>query len=208
MKWKCNCCEETFQSRRKLFKHKKEKQHLAQGRQKKTIIYCEFCNRKFTTIPGYKNHNKYCFLNPNKEVRKQKTHHWTDEEKKEISDRMKVLHQEGKAFSWADLSKRKEPSYPEKWLINVLNNNFCLKENRNYWREVKFHSFSLDFVFPNKKVIEIDGEQHQRSEYQKDCDRRKDALLKEEGWEELRIPSKNCYNHTQEYLLKIKEFIG
>lgn len=126
---------------------------------------------------------------------------------KKMSERMKKLHAEGKAFSWADLSKRKEPSWPEKWFMEALKNEFGYLENKDYEREIKFYSFSLDFVFPGKKVIEIDGSQHKRSEYQKDCDRRKDEKLKQDGWKELRIDWDECFKNPKKSLQDVKAFL-
>lgn len=54
----------------------------------------------------------------------------------------------------------------------------------------------------------MDGRFHKISEYQKDCDRRKDELLKSEGYEELRIDWEYCFKHPKEIIQKIKEFIG
>lgn len=205
--WTCQICNEQFKSRRDLQKHNKETRHTIRGRNPKVDVFCQFCGYKTTTLAGLKNHEKYCINNPKKLTYTQKTHHWTEAEKKIISERMKKLHSEGKAFSWADLSKRKEPSYPEKWLIKVLKNNFNLIDGNDYEREVKFHTFSLDFVFPGKKVIEIDGSQHKRSDYQKDCDKRKDAFLIQEGWKELRIDWSYCYHNTKDAIKLIEDFI-
>jgi very-short-patch-repair endonuclease len=205
--WTCQVCNEQFKSRRDLQRHKKETRHTIQGRNQKVDVSCQFCGYKTTTLTGLKNHEKYCINNPKKLTYTQNVHHWTKSEKKIISERMKKLHSEGKAFSWADLSKRKEPSYPEKWLIKVLKNNFNLIDGNDYEREVKFHTFSLDFVFPGKKVIEIDGSQHKRSDYQKDCDKRKDAFLLQEGWKELRIDWSYCYHNTKDAIKLIEDFI-
>ena len=173
-----------------------------------SILYkCEFCGReKVTTYTGNILHQKSCKCNPNKVAICGHKH--TNETKRLLSEKMKVLHSEGKAFCWADLSKRKEPSYPEEWFMAVLKNDFGLLENKDYEREVKFYSFSLDFVFPNKKVIEIDGSQHKRSEYQKDCDIRKDEKLKQDGWKELRLDWDFCFNHSSEMKELVKKFLG
>ena len=92
-------------------------------------------------------------------------------------------------------------------LWKLLKNEFGYLENKDYEREIKFYSFSLDFVFPGKKVIEIDGSQHKRSEYQKDCDRRKDEKLKQDGWKELRIDWDECFKNPKESLQSVKAFL-
>lgn len=63
-----------------------------------------------------------------------------------------------------------------------------------------------DFVF-GKKVIEMDGSQHKRSEYQKDCDKRKDALLKQEGYDELRLDWDECYSNSKDVIQRVKNFL-
>lgn len=201
--WKCSCGE-VFETRRKFFEHKKQMKHYDyKGSASSEMCCCKFCGIVKTRITF---HEKYCKENPNRISIIGHKH--SDEERKQISERMKRLHAEGKAFSWADLSKRKEPSWPEKWFIKALKNEFGYLENKDYEREVKFYSFSLDFVFPGKKVIEIDGSQHKRSEYQKDCDRRKDEKLKQDGWKELRIDWDECFKNPKESLQGVKAFLG
>lgn len=76
-------------------------------------------------------------------------------------------------------------------------------ENINF---IRFHQI---FAWvEDKKVIEMDGRLHKISEYQQDCDKRKDKLLKEEDWKELRINWEYCYNNTKEVIQQIKNFIG
>lgn len=206
--WKCNVCGNTFPSRRALFAHKKEFSHSKRGSNQRGEFYCKFCNKFSPTKSGASQHERCCIKNPNRVHGASFGKRHTETERKEISERMKKLHSEGKAFSWADLSKRKEPSYPEKWLMKVLKNEFGLVENKDYKREVKFYTFSLDFVFDNKYVIEVDGSQHKRSAYQQDCDRRKDNKLKQEGWKELRLDWDFCYQNSKDAIHEIAKFLG
>lgn len=204
--WKCEVCEDVFETRRKLCSHKKEQGHYTyKGASRIENGFCKFCERKFSTINAISFHEKHCLKNPNRIS--YKGHRHSDETRKKLSEHMKKLHAEGNAFSWADLSKRKEPSWPEKWFIEALKNEFGYLENKDYEREIKFYTFSLDFVFPGKKVIEIDGSQHKRSEYQKDCDRRKDEKLKQDGWKELRIDWDECFKNPKETLQSVKAFL-
>lgn len=53
----------------------------------------------------------------------------------------------------------------------------------------------------------MDGRFHEFSEVQQDCDRRKDALLKEEGWLELRLPWSWVCNNSKEAIKKVIDFI-
>ena len=80
--------------------------------------------------------------------------------------------------------------------------------DKNYEREVPFHRFSLDFVWKHKKlVVEIDGKQHYEDAKQQDRDRRKDLLLKKEGWKLLRLDWRWVCNNTQDAIKRIKEFL-
>ena len=82
--------------------------------------------------------------------------HHTDEQKKHVSDMMKKAHAEGRAHNIGESRWNNKPSYPEKWFMTVIKNNF---EDQNYIREFPFHRFSLDFAWVHKKkCIEIDGE--------------------------------------------------
>lgn len=132
----------------------------------------------------------------------------TKETKKKMSDTAKRQVKEGTHFVYADLKRRNTPSYPEQWLMKVIENNV---QNKEYIREYKFHTFSLDFAWLNsngyKKCIEMDGRFHEFSEVQKDCDRRKDALLKEEGWLELRLNWSWVCNNSKEAIQKVIDFI-
>ena len=205
--WKCQICNAVFASRSALYLHKRNEHNISKGQNLQVELYCPFCNRKLTTNTAFSVHTKSCRLNPNKVSRPNKFI-WTEDMRKAQSEKMKIAHSEGRAFSWADLSKRKEPSYPEKWLIEVLKNEFNLIEGKDYQREVKFHTFSLDFLFPNKMVIEVDGSQHKRSDYQKDCDKRKDSLLLEEGYKELRIDWADCYSNPKKYIKILESWLS
>ena len=116
---------------------------------------------------------------------------------------MILAHEEGRANSWK--CWKHEESYPEKFFTKVIKNDF---RDTNVTRELWFSKFRLDFAWEHKKkVIEIDGSQHERDENQKHRDNRKDAPLKKEGWEVLRIRWIDLYNETQKYINLAKEFI-
>lgn len=204
-RWLCPVCNLYFRVRADLYHHRTS--HHKGKSNIKIEKSCPYCQRLLTTETAYKVHTKSCKNNPSRMPRPNKFT-WTDEMRERMSETMKNAHKEGRAFSWADLSKRKEHSWPEKWLIEVLKNECNLVEGIDYETEVKFHTFSLDFVFPNKKVIEMDGSQHKVSEYQKDCDKRKDALLQEEGWSELRVDWDYCYTNSKDAIKRIIEFLG
>lgn len=134
-----------------------------------------------------------------------KNKHLPKEMKEKISNSMKIAHNEGRAHNIGECRWNNEPSYPEKWFMKVIENEF---NDKNYKREFPFYKFSLDFAWTEiKKCIEIDGEQHERFEEQKRRDEEKEKLLKENGWELLRIKWKDIFNSPKEYINKAKTFI-
>jgi very-short-patch-repair endonuclease len=128
----------------------------------------------------------------------------SDETKKKISESMIKAHMEGRAHNIGQCRWNNEPSYPEKFFMLVINNEFI---DKDYKRELPFHRFSLDFAWVHKKkCIEIDGEQHEKEE-QKNRDIEKDRLLLQEGWKVLRLKWIDICNDTKEYIKIARQFI-
>lgn len=125
-----------------------------------------------------------------------------------ISASMKKAHAEGRAHNIGNCRWNNESSYPEKWFMKVLKNEFGLEKDRDYKMEFPFHRFSLDFAWPDKKIcIEIDGEQHERFQEQKERDIEKDRLLKEEDWIELRKSWKEIFNSPKSFIEEVRNII-
>ncbi len=208
--WICRTCGCEFASRSKLLQHYKDlpEHHIKySSANKASLKKCKYCGKEWiTTNPGLHIHEKCCTYNSNRVDGSSKGKKMNDEFKRKRSENMKERHKNGTAPTLSQLRKKEKPSYPEQWLIKVIENE---KIDNNYIREYQFHSFSLDFYWPiKKKVIEMDGRFHKTSEYQKDCDKRKDELLQIEGYEELRIDWEYCFKHPKEIINKIKKFIG
>lgn len=141
---------------------------------------------------GHKGHNQFTKarelgLPIPESTRKGKPGTWlgrkhTEEQKKKISESAKRNHEKGIGHTWKN--RYLNPSYAEQWLYGFLD-----ARNIQFEKEVPFKGFFLDVVIGNK-VIEIDGEQHYLPEQfpeQMERDQRKDKLLKEEGYQELRL---------------------
>lgn len=89
--------------------------------------------------------------------------------------------------------------------MKVIENEFF---DKNYIREYPFKKYSLDFAWVHKKkVVEIDGEQHERFEEYKNRDKEKDKLLKENGWKVIRIKWKDIMKEPKYWIEIAKEFI-
>lgn len=129
----------------------------------------------------------------------------TLEQRDKISKSMKKAHAEGRAWNIGQSRWNNEPSYPEKWFMSVIENEFTDKE---YTREYPFTKYSLDFAWVHlKKAIEIDGEQHCRFPEYSARDKTKDLLLCENGWQVLRLPWKQIFNNTKDSIKEMKSFI-
>ena len=126
----------------------------------------------------------------------------TNETKHKISEGMKKEHQERRAGEWLGRNKK---SYAEQFFEKVIQNEFL---DKNYVFNYHFDRYWLDFAWiEKKKYIEIDGQQHERLEYQRKNDELKDALLKENGWKVLRIKWKDLFHDTKIFIEKAKQFI-
>jgi len=132
-------------------------------------------------------------------------HKPSEETKAKTSASMRKAHAEGRAHNIGSSRWNNEPSYPEKFFMKVIENEF---EDKNYVRELPFKRFSLDFAWVEKrKCIEIDGEQHERFADYKARDERKDAALRAEGWQVLRISWKEMFNNPKHWIGVAKEFM-
>jgi len=124
---------------------------------------------------------------------------------KKISESMKKAHSEGRAWNIGKSRWNNEPSYPEQFFMKVIENEFI---DKNYINEYPIGIYSADFCWPHiNKVIEIDGDQHQRFEEYKERDKRKDEFLSKEGYQVLRIIWKDMFNNPKEKIKECFEFI-
>ena len=121
-----------------------------------------------------------------------------------ISNSMKKAHAEGRAWNIGKSRWNNEPSWPEKFFMEVIENEFV---DKNYTREHPVGIYSIDFAWVEKKLaIEIDGDQHQRFESYKNRDLKKDQVLRDEGWQVLRIIWKDMFHDTKKYIKIAKDF--
>lgn len=108
---------------------------------------------------------------------------------------MKRSHVEGRSNNW----KYKE-SYAERFFNQFLLNSGFIKD-KDYIREKRFSFYRADFFFPNYNlVLEIDGLQHFRFQYQKNIDKKKNQYLSSLGFRVVRIPWKVLFTETKQIL--------
>ena len=172
---------------------------------------CQFCNKEFENGVKLGGHTVYCKLNPkyNDTIKKITLssigREVTNETREKVSKGMKKAHIEGRAWNIGKSRWNNEPSYPEKFFMKVIENEF---NDKKYQREFNVGIYSIDFAWIDKKIaIEIDGQQHERFEEYKLRDERKDQFLIESGWKVLRLKWKDFYNDPKIYIRKAKEFI-
>ncbi len=124
---------------------------------------------------------------------------------KKISESMKKSHAEGRAWNIGKSRWNAEPSYPEKFFMQVIENEFL---DKNYKTEYPIGIYSADFCWPHlMKVIEIDGDQHQRFEEHIERDKRKDDFLAKQGYQVLRVVWKDMFNNPKEKIKECYKFI-
>lgn len=129
----------------------------------------------------------------------------SEETKKKISNSMKKAVKEGRANGWKNVQKYGKVSYPEKFFMKVIKNEFT---DKRYKFQRQFGRFSLDFAWEHlKKCIEIDGQQHHQFQDYIERDTRKDTALKDAGWQVLRIYWKDMFNEPQKYIQIALDFI-
>lgn len=171
--------------KRSLINEKVSKSLNGRGHEDIKII-CEEC-KKLVQINWRRRNQRFCsrscsaiFKNKNR----------INETNEKISRAVRKAHQEGRCLSWKS-RKNLEPSYPEQYFIDLFKN-----ENISGWeREYKVGPYFIDFAFIDKKIaLEIDGKQHWLNEDRIEKDKKKDILLKQEGWKVIRIKWFNPVN--------------
>ena len=130
--------------------------------------------------------------------------HLTSKHKKAISD---GHNKSNKTRKWGAGNRTKNrPSYPEIFFMEIIKNNF---KDTNYIKDMSMGIYYVDFAWPHKKkAIEIDGDQHIYCEKTRDRDRIKDKMLKDNGWELLRIRWKVLRTNADALAEVAKNFIG
>ena len=152
---------------------------------------CKFCKNLFIIESKHKQ-QQYCST----ECRSK-----CPELRKKLSDIIKLKVENGTHSGW---KFRNEISYPEKFFMNVLNNN-----DISYIHDKPAGKYFIDFAIEQKKIaLEIDGKQHLLTE-RKLKDEEKDAFLIKNNWIVYRIPWNNINNDNGKQLMKqkIDEFL-
>lgn len=197
--WTCEYCGLNFRTRRELQNHKKEAHYSSESGHVNQFTKAKILGEEKPNV--------------SKETREKLGAAWkgrkhTEEQKRKISESMKKAHAEGRAHNIGECRWNNEPSYPERWFMEVLKNELNMELGKDYKREFPFHKFSLDFAWEDKKIcVELDGEQHKRFKEQQERDEEKDRLLLEEGWLEIREDWVKIFHNPKEFIEKIKNIL-
>jgi very-short-patch-repair endonuclease len=133
----------------------------------------------------------------------------TEEEKSKISGALKKSHSENRHPGWthinSDINRR---SYPEKFMIEVFQNN-GLYDKFTIIEKMPFSKYFLDFAFIDLKLcIEVDGSQHYRTLKAIEHDKIRDEFLIENGWLIYRINWQYFSVNTRSEIEKLIEYIN
>lgn len=207
----CEKCNKEFENKYAYIGHCSSHNRIKKEKPNSNEHICKFCGEKFQSGPKLGSHVRSCKKHTNHDERiKKLAKVWTGrkhtaESKHKTSESMKKAHKEGRAWNIGISRWNNEPSYPEKFFMKVIENEF---EDKNYQKEYPAGIYSLDFAWvEKKKAIEIDGDQHKRFEEYKERDKRKNKYLQENGWEVLRISWQDMFHNTKEEINKCKNFI-
>lgn len=135
----------------------------------------------------------------------------TDETKEKLRNKVKERIDKGTFSGW---SNRNIISYPEKFFIEVLNNNNLIYEHNKPIKKKDLgydenSNYFLDFYFEDKKIdLEIDGKQHKLKD-RKESDKKRDELLINNGIKVYRIEWKSINNEKGKIYIEkeIKKFL-
>jgi very-short-patch-repair endonuclease len=189
----CNqSCGSALGNKKKGLRSEETKQKISQSLYKGVYIHkniCKWCGKEFETIKD----TKYC-----SEECKQKS----------ISNQMSLLRKkEIEAGTFQGWKSRNILSYPEKFWVNVLQNNLIdYKSNFSIKQENGINNWFLDFYIEinNRKIdLEIDGKQHKYTDRQK-SDIKRDIYIKSKGIEVYRIEWNEINSDKGKLLMKEK----
>jgi very-short-patch-repair endonuclease len=201
----CKVCKKEFEPKKRLrnfcsmfckMAYISRHQNLSKRSEKEICPYCG--------VLAGKMHKYYCEKNPNKQIPPFTGKHHSEKMREHLSEeRIKWLKENQTSILNAYVKRWKRiPSYPEKWFMKVIENEF---QDKNYISEMRFGKYALDFAWPEKKkCIEIDSELHKGRELK---DEEKNVFLEQNGWKIKRVWWKNIFKNTQNYIKELKEFI-
>ena len=211
---KCHWCGKEFEKRHSFIAHSRvhsgyiRPKNLNSRRNIPPKTTCKFCGENFSEGRKLGGHMGHCTLNPkHDEIIKNmsiaalnKNRHWSDEDKKRISEeRIKYLTEHPEKVPYK-LNHSSKMSYPEKIFKSALETIGITGWSYNYQHGI----YSYDFAFPNQKLdIEIDGNTHTHENVKK-IDARRDKFSTDNGWTVIRFTATEVKENVILCIDKIK----
>jgi len=129
----------------------------------------------------------------------------SEEGRNKRSEALKKAHAENRAYKLGTRDRLlSKPSYPEVFFKSIIDSRFNDKNVELNYPVLRFY---LDFAWVHKKkYIEIDGDQHYTEKHIL-SDKLRDSLLKEEGWECLRIRWSHMKKDYEKFITLAINFI-
>lgn len=133
----------------------------------------------------------------------------SEETKQKLSSALKLAHATGKHSGWSHINSRNDKtSYPERFFIEVLKNN-GLYDKYNIEQKLSIGKYFLDFAIIDLKLnIEIDGQQHFRTDDAILHDKIRNEYLINKGWKIYRICWIEMMQKTQEIIEHFINYIN
>jgi very-short-patch-repair endonuclease len=129
------------------------------------------------------------------------------EQRKKLSESLKLAHKEKRHPGWISVNSKKESSYPEIYFLNMLKNDPFFSK----YTIIEKHPFSkyvLDFVIIDLKLdIELDGQFHFNDEKTIAKDKIRDEFMITNGWKVFRIAWTKLKDSPIESFNCLKQFI-
>lgn len=204
--WKCIYCNEVLRTRKELFRHQRENHY--------DLKYDEFGKWKSRKKGRTKENDESIRRQVETfqkryaagEIKSRKGHKHTEEWKRKMSEMKKQYYRDHPELVPFKLySRNKGESYPEKYFREWLDS-----ESITYKQEYRFDTYYLDFLIGNID-LEIDGEQHFRTEARIKRDEKRNNFLESNGFQIIRIRWSHFMSLTKEerseYLAKLKNML-
>lgn len=190
----CTKCGESFSTKNALYEHL-HNEHNLQRRERNKI--CQYCGCIMTNI---RKHMSECTQ------RRHKGFHWTEEEKKRLSEsRKRYLMNNPDKHPWKHNDKF--ISKPCEHLKNILrehNIEFLEEFTDANWQ----HNYSADIIIQTKHtIIEVNGNQHYNNGQLTEYYQMRHDYLVAQGYNVIEFHYANCYKE-HEITQLIKEISG
>lgn len=131
-----------------------------------------------------------------------------DKRRESLSISLKKSHEEGRHIGWKHINNNIKRSYPEEFFMKILNKN-GITDRYTVIEKMPFHKYTLDFVITELKLnIEIDGQQHFRTEKAILHDIKRNDFLINNGWLVYRIAWINLKNNTNHEVNNLLSYLS